>query len=247
MKTVISVASALACAFSLDAQMTTTLNRLPDGVATVNGLRTTSRAWEVRVRNTSGSSLVAFAVAAKATRSVEKTAPMNVDPAYVDAAIDTTATPVLPNGERVITVGGVFLEEPIVTAGIFADGVTTGDAILLTRLILRRTNMLLALEMALEALSDAARQSIPRYQLTVQFKKMADSLRRWYLPQEQQIGLRVYQPILRKLMDMEKGQGGGSPDPLATFIAEETAILRQQRVSLSESQPSLVDAAYIGR
>lgn len=34
----------------------------------------------------------------------------------------------------------------------------------------------------------------------------------------------------------------GSPDPLAALLAEETAALRQRRVTLSESQPSLADA-----
>ena len=51
MKTVISVASVLACVFSLDAQITATLNRLPDGLD------------EVRIRNNSATSLVAFVVA----------------------------------------------------------------------------------------------------------------------------------------------------------------------------------------
>src|SRR5437660_12920406 len=53
MKTVISVASALACAFSSEAQITTTLNLLP------------GRMDEVRIRNNFGTSLVAFAVAGK--------------------------------------------------------------------------------------------------------------------------------------------------------------------------------------
>ena len=144
-----------------------------------------------------------------------------------------------PSGRR-------FLEEPIVTAGIFADGATTGDAALLTRLMLRRSNMLLAVETSIETLSNAERQSVSRYQLIVQFKKITDSLHRWYLPLEQQIGLRVYEPILGKLVNMPKGQDG-SPDPLSSFIEEETALLRQRRVTLSESQPSLVDAALLGR
>ena len=73
---------------------------------------------------------------------------------------------------------------------------------------------------------------------------MTDSLHHWYLTPEQQIGLRVYQPILGKLMNMP-GRQDGSPDLLATLVAEETAMLRQQRVTLSESQPSLADAALI--
>ena len=106
--------------------------------------------------------------------------------------------------------------------------------------------VLLAVETALEALSYAGRQSLSRYELIVQFKKMTDSLHRWYLPQEQQIGLRVYQPILGELMNMPRRQDG-SADPLAAYIAEETAMLRRQRVTLSESQPSLIDAASLGR
>ena len=53
MKTVISVASVLACALSLAAQITTTLNHLPDG------------SDEVTIRNDSAMSLVASVVAGK--------------------------------------------------------------------------------------------------------------------------------------------------------------------------------------
>jgi hypothetical protein len=170
---------------------------------------------------------------------------------YVDTVIDTEAQPLLPNQEYTFKPGIRFrpeqpkdvfeqLERPMVTAGIFADGTTDGDPALLARLMLRRSNMLLAVETALEALSDAGRQSTSRYQLIVLFRKMADSLHRWYLPPDQQIGLRVYQPIFGELINMPKGQDG-SPDPLATFIAEETAMLRKWRITLSESQPSLAD------
>ena len=139
----------------------------------------------------------------------------------------------------------VVWEEPIV-AGILADGTTTGDAALLTRLMLRRTNMLQAVEIALETLSDAGRQNVPRGQLVEQFKKLADSVRRWYLPAEQQVGLDLYQSIIGKLINLPD-EPLGSPFPPSTFVAEETAMLNRQRVTLSESQPSLAEAAFIGR
>ena len=260
MKTVILAASVLACVLSLDAQITTSLNHLRDGMD------------EVRIRNDSATSLVAYVVAGKrvtrspaspgealrnADRTTEAAASYAPFVVYSDPLIEPATRPLPASGERVIMTmskqnilnGRVrvwSLEEPIITAGIFADGSSTGDAALISRLMLRRSSMLLAVEMALEALSDAGRRGVPRYQLIVQFKKMTDSLHRWYLTQEQQIGLRVYQPILGELMNMS-GTQEGSPDPLVTFITEETARLRQQRVTLSESQPSLADEALIGR
>jgi hypothetical protein len=175
---------------------------------------------------------------------------------YSDPLIEPVAKPLLPGEERAVITMGMrpglsapgtrFFEEPIVTAGIYADGATTGDAALLSGLVLRRSNMLLAVETTLETLSDAGRRNIPRDQLIAEFKKMADSLRRWYLPPEQQVGLGIYQSIIGKLMNLPDVQYG-SPFPPATFVAEETAVLRQQRVTLSESQPSLADGAVIAR
>ena len=260
MRTVILVASILACVISLDAQITTTLKHLPDGMD------------EVRIRNNSAISLVASVVAGKrvtrspasprqllrnATRATDDAPSYAPFVVYSDPLIEPATRPLPASGERVIMTmskqnilnGRVrvwSLEEPIVTAGIFADGSPTGDAALLSRLMLRRSSMLLAIEMALETLSDAARRGVPRYQLIVQFKKMTDSLHRWYLTPEQQIGLRVYQPILGVLTNMS-GRQEGLPDPLATFIAEETATLRQRRVALSESQPSLADEVLIAK
>jgi hypothetical protein len=178
--------------------------------------------------------------------------------------IDTTAGPVLPNQERRVqpeltidTLPGKLMNgrvifrfpvyrPPLVTAGIFADGATTGDAALLNRLILRRCNMLQAVETALEMLSDAGRHNALRGQLIKQFKMMADSVRRWYVPPEQRVGSGVYQSIVGKLINLPEEQLG-SPFPPTAFVAQETAMLNQQRVALLESQPSLADAAFIGR
>jgi hypothetical protein len=117
---------------------------------------------------------------------------------------------------------------------------------LLARLLLRRSNMLLAVETALETLSDAGRYNIPRDQLIKHFRKMADAVNHSYLPLEQQVGRGLYQSIAGKLMSLPEGQVG-SPFPPSTFVEQETAMLRQQRVTLWESQPSLVDAALAGR
>jgi len=83
-----------------------------------------------------------------------------------------------------------------------------------------------------------------RVQLIEQFRKLADSLNRWYLPPEQQVGRSLYQSIVGKLMDLPEAPGG-SPFPPSSFVAEETVKLNRQRVTLLESQPSLADAALI--
>lgn len=230
MKTVISL---LACAFSLDAQIEIKRNVLPNG------------RQEIRLRNDSPVSLVAYAVSTKQASSV-------YGDVFLDTVIDPEATTLPPSQERIVNrpfrsrpgQPAEPAEAPIVSAGIFADGSTAGDPLLLALLMLRRSNTLLAVEMALETLADAERQSTSLYQLIVQFKKMVDSLQRWYLRPEQKIGLLVYEPVLGKLMHMPKRKDG-SPDPLAKFLAEETATLRQQRVKLSESQPSLANAGYM--
>jgi hypothetical protein len=174
---------------------------------------------------------------------------------YVDTAVDRTAMPLVPNQEYTVPVPSRFrpgqpredlFEPPIVTAAIFADGSTTGDPALLRRLILRRCNMLQAVEAALNMLSDAGRHNVPRGQLIERFRKTADSVNHWYLPLEQQVGRDLYQSIIGKLMNLPEGPLG-SPFPPAPFVEEETARLHRQRVSLLDSQPSLADADLIGR
>jgi hypothetical protein len=243
MKTVISVAAIIVQAFSLDAQITATLNRLPDDSP------------EIRIRNNSAVSLAAFAISIKLANGASA-APLMV---YVDPAIDMETKLLPPNQERTVMpkrmLSGTFtngkmiygfpiLEKPIGTAGIFVDGTTTGDATLLARLVLRRSNMLAAVETALETLSDAGRHNVPRDQLIEQFKKMASSVSHWYLPAEQQVGRGLYESIIGKLMDLPE-EPVGSPFPPTAFVKEETATLNHQRVTLLESQPSLADAALL--
>jgi hypothetical protein len=249
MKTVISVACVFACVFSLDAQITTTLKHLPDGLD------------EVRIRNNSATSLVAFVVTVKQVPWGEysSNAPFVV---YSDPLIEPTTRPLPAGDDRMVIASGVAgldplgrprchgacsrLEEPIVAAGVLANGTTTGDAALLARLLLRRSNMLAAVEMALETLSDAGKHNIPRDRLVEQFKKLANSVSHWYLPPEQQVGRVLYQSIVGKLMDLPE-EPVGSPFPPATFVAQETAMLNRQRVTLLESQPNPEAVTGIGK
>ena len=237
----VSFVFVLACAFSSEAQITATLNRLENG------------ADEVKLRNNSTISLVAFVVTVKQRpiSPATSTAPLVV---FSDPLAEPAAKPLLPNEERVVVAvgfiprGGVparnLLNEPIVIAGIFADGTTTGDANLLNRLIWRRSNILMAVETTIETLADAGRHNISREQLINQFKKMSDSVNRWYVPPEQQVVRTVYQSIIGKLMSLTEGHPG-SPFPPSDFVSQETSMLNRKRVTLLESQPSLADAVLI--
>lgn len=194
MKTVILAALAFACAFSLDAQITATLKPLPDGMN------------EVRIRNDGAVSLAAFGIKLKVANGASDASEV----ICADSATDAAARPLSPHEERVVQAGRIRVragvnvpdvyEQPTVTAGIFTDGATTGDAVLLSRLLLRRSNMLLAVETAMEMLSDAGSRNVPRDWLIRQFSKMADSVNHWYLPPEQQIGRDLYLSLGLKLM-----------------------------------------------
>jgi hypothetical protein len=177
---------------------------------------------------------------------------------YVDPAVDTAMRSLPPKQERTVMpdrmISGSFtnrgmvysfpvLERPIVTAGILADGTTTGDADLLARLVLRRSNFLAAVDMALKMLSVAGRHNVPRDQLIGRFKAMEESVNRWYLPSEQCVGRSLYQSIIAKLINLPEVEVG-SPFPPATFVAQETARLSQQRFTLLELQASAVDEPF---
>lgn len=131
--------------------------------------------------------------------------------------------------------------EPLVIAAIFSDGSTTGDSDLIRRLILRRCNMLQAAETALEMIADAGRHNVSRARLIADFKRMAVSVKRWYLPPEQRVGASVYQTMAGKLINLSEGELG-APFPPAEFVQRESARLNRQRAILMSSQPSLADA-----
>lgn len=233
MKTVILFASVVACALSLKAQITATLDDSFPGRP------------EIQVRSHSTLSLAAIAISmASADQTDLERAPFLV---FKDTAVDPDAKPLLP--DRVYRVPVMvrhrwgqapetLFQLPIVAAGILADGTTTGDPVLVSRLIVRRCNMLLAVEQTRETLFDAGRHHIPRAQLIEQFKKMADSVSRWYLPAEQQVGRTLYLSIVEKLLNLPELQAG-APFPPAEFVEQETAVLGRQRMILLESEPSL--------
>ncbi len=200
---------------------------------------------EVSVRNSGSGTLTAFAVSLNDRNGVVE-GPLIL---YGDALVDGDAGPLLPGEERRLpnsrlgrTRNGARVwasfQEPIATGGILADGTTIGDAALVARLVWRRCNMAQAVETALQILTDAGNHNFPRNQVVRQFQTMAESMNHWYLPAEQQVGRRVYQSILGKLINLPEPPLG-SAFPPTTFVAEETAALNRQRVALLDSQPNL--------
>ncbi len=245
MKTVVTLASMFFCCISLNAQITSSLVHAPDGRD------------EVRIRNASQTALAAFAVAAKNDRGMLDGYGFLV--IYSDTVIDAKAQPLLPGEERQVLSQGRIppasaparphgpingLAEPVAAAGIFEDGSTTGDVALLTRLLLRRSNMLAAVENAIDTLADVGNRNVPRAQLINRFKKLSDSLSRWYLSQDQQIGRSVYLSIAGKLVDLPE-EPLGSPFPPTSFVRDESAMLIRQRATLMASQPKLGDTILI--
>jgi len=250
MKILLKLALLLAFSFSLSAQITAVLKKFP------------TRSPEIAIRNDSTVDLTAFAVSMMPVKQgAEDSAPFLV---YVDSTVDSdrlavgyqqqTEMPLPPNHQYGVAVPDrlqdgqrmALFEPPIVTAAIFADGTTAGDPALLARLMSRRCNMLQAVELALEMLSDAGRHNVPRGQLIGQFKMMADSVRHWYLPGEQQVGRRLYEGIVEKLTNLPALQLG-SPFPPTHFVEQEATVLNRQRTLLLESQPGLPYTATVRR
>jgi len=86
--------------------------------------------------------------------------------------------------------------------------------------------MLLAVETTLETLSDARRRNLSRDQLIEQFRRMADSVRRWYLPSEQQVGRRIAIPAnsLSNARNCDVESLGGGCDETEPYLIGATNL-----------------------
>jgi hypothetical protein len=260
MRTLISIVLVIVCGCSLEAQITARVTSIPVlPPYTVTELRGSERI--VIQNNANKKTLTALVL------SVKHVSPDTVPDRdslngplviFSDPLIEIKAKPLESGGERVMTMLGVLppgsfqsgthlLEKSILTAGIFEDGTTIGDPILLGRLLVRRSNMLQAVETAVALLSNAGGHNIPRRQLVEEFQTLADSLNHWYLPLEQQIGRDLYQSIVGKLINLPEPQFG-APFPPTEFVTQELSTLNQQRIKLLASEPGLQQAAVlIGR
>jgi len=252
MKRVSAAAIVLVCSCALQAQITSRVNRLADG------------SEQVRIQNRANKALIAFVLSVKYV--APETAPDRDTLSgplviFSDPLIDEAAAPLQIAEERMIPALGLrvrlppgsfrsgthLLQDSILTAGILEDGTSFGDPILLGRLIIRRSNMLQAVETAVAALSNAGSHNATRRQVVEEFQTLADSLNHWYLPLEQQVGRDLYQSIAGKLLNLPEPRLG-EPFPPTDFAVQEISSLNQQRVRLLASEPSLRDAAVlIGR
>ena len=220
---------------------------------------------EIRIRHDSPIPMAAYAVytelAPEGGPGMSAATSSGAFFAYSDPLVDASAKPLPPGEERLLVsylkarrgappaLGkgpAERLDIPVRAAGILLDNSTTGDAALLSRLVLRCCNLLQAVEMALDILIDAGRHNIPPKELIGRFDKLAASLRHWYLPPEQQVGQQVYREISGKLLNLPQ-PAPGSPFPPTDFVDREAAALNSQRVTLLASQPALATGALIAK
>ncbi len=230
-KTTFAIASFLALAGSLSAQISTRVERLREG------------AQEILVRNDSKVDLVAFVVRAKQL-PWSPAEPSGPSLTFCDA-LEGNWDALAPGEERPLkklfdAPGRHAFEPPVVAAGIFGDGSTAGDKALLALLMAYRSNRLAAIETTLDALTEAGRGNVPRDQLIGQFKKMADAARRWYVPEEQRGAAGVYEAMVGGLMNLPV-EGPGDPFPPTAFVTEQAARLTRARAALLEARPSLAE------
>jgi len=222
----------MAC--SLHSQITVTETRSPSGTLIF------------KVKNTSEVALAAFAVFYQIAGRNEP------EFVYFDELTDEAAPKrefeIMPR--QVIPRGGkapvLSVSKQPVTAGIFPDGTTTGDEELIRRLVWRRCNLLQAVELSLETISDAGRHNVSRTRMIAEFKRLSDSARRWYLPPEQQVSAGVFQTIVGKLINLPEPPLGAAFPP-AALVEQETARLNRQRTVLLESKPSLIEGGHYAR
>jgi len=229
MRRIIRLAVVLACAMPASSQVTTTLRTHPNR--------------SVEIRNASAVNLLAFAI------RLEPVGPDALSRApfvfYLDAVVDDERIEPLAPGQtygvpvpvlsplRSRTPVDLY-SAPVVTAAIFADGSTFGDADLLAGLMRRRASMLQAVELTREILSDAGKHNVARAQLVGQFRMLADSLDHWYLPREQIVGRGLYQSMAERLMNLPLVQVGEAFPP-SDFVGQEVARLSRRRTVLLEA------------
>jgi hypothetical protein len=229
MRLLISFASILACTLPVHAQITVALKPSLGGSA------------ELKIRNDGPVALAAYVIAGRQIMGMTKGEMYWPFKKYADSLVDMTA-PLASSQERTVMRSGPrsVLEPAFVSAGIFADGTTTGDAALITDLMLRRSSMLLAVETALETLSTAGRHNMPRSLVIQQFRTFADLAKRWYLTPEQQAGWPLYDSVLFKLINLPD-RPATSAFPPTGFVDQEGALLTRRRNALEESRPPLED------
>lgn len=178
--------------------------------------------WTAKIKNNTGSTLTAFALWVTFGTSSGGRA----HTVYVDSALETRSIRIPPQSQAAVFHSEVELAAAQLQAGIFADGSTFGDVSSVRLLLQRRRNMLLSIETILQRFADATTNETSREQLAAQFRSDIDLLRRWYVPDEQRVGLPLYETILETLARSE---------PLDST----TAMLIQRRAVLLQAAPGL--------